>query len=573
MNFIHYIFASLFCVSASAQDSIPEYPKDYFGSPLEVPFLLAGNYGEPRPAHFHMGMDIRTMEKEGLSVYAMADGYVSRIGVSPYGYGNVLYITYLNGFTSVYGHLQRFNAPITAIVRKEQNAKEQFAVDITLKPYEFPVAKGDLVAYSGNTGASGGPHMHFEIRDVLERTINPLNFGFRSDDHVAPTMGAIKVYPMGDKKYSTEAYRTSAILTDSGYWIKAGLQKVNAAAVAISVNTFDRMDEKVHTVCPYDLKEYDGDVLIFEYTVDRISFDNIRYIIAQVDYPIFMKEGSRAFQKCFVERNNTMPGFYHNVKNRGIIDLSDGRVHHIRVEATDHEGNKSTLHTLLQFDPASTAFKAAPNHYMKVLLPEGDNAISGDGFNATIPGKFLLDSVFINYSATAPTIATPGIFSNIVKIGDYYDLLGPFKLSIKSLNLPASLKDKALIVWKNTGRGTVGRGGKWDGDMFTTDSREFGTYYIVVDTTAPKITPVNIIKGKNMRGLKYITFTIRDNLSGIAEYHGYLDGKWQLMELDGKTGILRMEMPAGLKTGEHSFKLVVSDDRNNVSEYSTTFIY
>lgn len=573
MNFLNHIFYTLFCISASAQDSIPVYPKDCFGSPLDVPFLLAGNYGEPRPAHFHMGMDIRTQEKEGLNVYAMADGYVSRIGVSPYGYGNVLYITYLNGFTSVYGHLQRFNGSITDIVRKEQNAKEEFAVDMTLKPFEFPVKKGELVAYSGNTGASGGPHMHFEIRDVLERTINPLDFGFHSDDHVAPSIAAIKLYPMGGKKYSTDPYRTPVIPTDSGYRLKTGPQKVNAQAVCISVNTYDRMDEKVHTVCPYDLKEYDGDSLIFEYTVNRISFDNIRYIIAQVDYPIFMKEGNRAFQKCFVERNNTMPGFYHNVKNRGIVDLSNGDIHHIRVEATDHEGNRSILHALLQYDPASIAFKPAPNHYMKVLLPDGDNTISGDGFAATVPGRYLLDTVFINYSSTPATIATPGVFSNIIKIGDYYDLLGYFKLSIKPVNLPACLKDKALIVWKNSTGGTAGRGGKWEGDMLTAESREFGTYYIVVDTTAPKITPVNIIKGKNMRGFRYISVAIRDNLSGIAEYHGYLDGKWQLMALDGKTGILRMEFPASLSPGEHTFKLVVSDDKNNSAEYSTTFIY
>jgi len=571
MNFINYIIISLFSVSAAAQDTIPEYPKGFFGSPLDVPFLLAGNYGEPRAAHFHMGMDVRTQEKEGLNVYALADGYVSRIGVSPYGYGNALYITYANGFTSVYGHLQRFNEAITAIVRKEQYAKEEFAVDITLKPGDLWVRKGDLVAYSGNTGASGGPHMHFEIRDVLERTINPLDFGYRSADHIAPTFGAIKVYPMGDKKYTTDPYRTPVVLTDSGYRLKAGLQKVNAAAVGIAVNTFDRMDEKIHTVCPYDLKEYDGDSLIFEYTVDRISFDYIRYVIAQIDYPIFMREGSRSFQKCYLERNNTMPGFYHHVRNRGIIDLSDGRVHHIRVEATDHEGNRSTLHTDLQYDPGTVAFKANTNQYMKILLPDGDNTISGDGFTATIPGKYLLDSVFINYSST-PT-AAQGIFSNIIKIGDSYDLLGYFTLSVKAVNLPERLKDKALLAWKSAAGGTNVHSGKWEGDMLTAQCREFGSYYIVIDTIPPHIAPLNIYKGKNMHAFKYISVSIRDYLSGISEYKGYLDGKWQLMELDGKTAVLRMALPSGLSPGEHNFRLIVTDDRNNQSEYLTTFIY
>lgn len=571
MNFLHYVFVTIFCVSASAQDTIPDYPKGYFAPPIDIPFLLAGNFGEPRASHFHMGIDLRTNEKEGMPVHALADGYVSRVGVSPYGYGNAVYITYPNGFTSVFGHLQRFNAAITAQVRKRQYEKEQFAVDFTLQPDDIPVKKGELVAYSGNTGGSGGPHLHFEIRDVLERTINPFNFGFSSTDHIPPTIGALKLYPLADKKNNTDPYRAAVIAIGTNYELKTGLQKVNATSVGVAVNAFDKMDEKLHTVCPYDMKLYDGDSLIFEYRMDRISFDYIRQVIAQIDYPIFMKEGSRSFQKCFVERNNDMPSFYHHVKNRGIIDLSDGAVHRIRIVATDYFGNSSTLRSELQYDPASLAFKPKTSHPALALAPDKDNVITGDDFKITIPGKYLLDSVFVDYSSTAPK--GPGVFSNVIKIGDSYDLLGFFSISIKPVNLPDELKDKTLIAWKNAAGGTSVRSAKWDGDMLTAQTREFGSYYIVIDTTPPKITAVNILKGKNMHALKTITMSIRDNLSGIAEYKGYIDGKWQLMELDGKTSILRMALPASLTTGEHIFKLTVTDDRNNRSEYSVSFIY
>jgi murein DD-endopeptidase MepM/ murein hydrolase activator NlpD len=572
MNFLNYVFFTLFSVSAAAQtDTIPAYPKGYFGSPLDIPFLLAGNFGEPRASHFHMGIDIRTQEKEGLNVYAIGDGYVSRIGVSPYGYGNALYITYPNGFTSVYGHLQRFIPAITALVRKEQYAKEEFAVDFTLKPGEFPVHKGELVAYSGNTGGSGGPHLHFEMRDAMERTINPFNFGYTSADHIEPLIGAVKFYPMDGTKYTAEGYRVPALHTDSGYIFKTGLQKLNATSVGIAVNTFDKMDERLHSVGLYDLKEFDGDSLVFEYTVDRIPFDYIRYVITQIDYPIFMKEGSRAFQKCFVEHNNTMPAFYHHLKNKGIINISDGVIHRIRIEATDYAGNKSILKALIQYDPKAIAFKDKPSHYMLGLSPDGENVINGDGFTVVIPGKSLHDSVFIDYSSTPPT--TPGVFSNIIKIGTSYDLLGYYTLSIKAQNLPVALKDKALIVWKSAAGGTAARGGKWDGDKLTAQAREFGTFYITIDTTPPKITPINILKGKNMHAAKNIAVSIRDNLSGISDYHGYIDGKWQLMELDGKTSVLRMALPSDLSAGEHNFKLIVTDDRNNTAEYSVTFIY
>ena len=572
MNFLNYVFFTLFSVSAAAQtDTIPAYPKGFFGSPLDIPFLLAGNFGEPRASHFHMGIDIRTQEKEGLNVYAIADGYVSRIGVSPYGYGNALYITYPNGFTSVYGHLQCFTPAITALVRKEQYAKEQFAVDFTLKPGEFPVHKGELVAYSGNTGGSGGPHLHFEMRDAMERTVNPFNFGYTSADHISPMIGAVKFYPMDGTKFTAEGYRVPVLHTDTGYIFKTGLQKLNATSVGIAVNTFDKMDERLHSVGLYDLKEYDGDSLVFEYTVDRIPFDYIRYVITQIDYPIFMKEGSRAFQKCFVEHNNSMPAFYHHLKNKGIINISDGAIHHIRIEATDYAGNKSILKALIQYDPKSIAFKDKPSHYMLGLSPDGENVINGDGFTAVIPGKSLHDSVFINYSSTPPI--TQGVFSNTIKIGTSYDLLGYYTLSIRSLNLPSELKDKALIVWKSAAGGTAARGGKWDGDKLSAQAREFGTFYITIDTTPPKITPINILKGKNMHAAKNIAVSIRDNLSGISDYHGYIDGKWQLMELDGKSSILRMALPSDLSSGEHNFKLIVTDDRNNKAEYSVTFIY
>ena len=572
MNFLNYVFFTIFSISAAAQtDTIPDYPKGYFGSPLDIPFLLAGNFGEPRASHFHMGIDIRTQEHEGLNVYAVGDGYVSRIGVSPYGYGNALYITYPNGFTSVYGHLQRFSPAITALVRKQQYAKEQFAVDFTLKPGELPVRKGQIVAYSGNTGGSGGPHLHFEMRDIMERTINPFNFGYVSADHIAPSIGAVKFYPMDEKKYTADGYRAVALAIGSNYALKTGLQKLNAKSVGIAVNTFDKMDERIHSVGLYDLKEYDGDSLIFEYTVDRIPFDYIRYVIAQTDYPIFIHEGSRAFQKCFVEHNNSMPAFYHHLRNNGIIDLSDGAVHHIRIEASDYAGNRSILRTEIQYDPKSVAFKARPNHYMTALSPDADNVINGDGFTASIPGKTLLDSVFINYSSTPPT--APGVFSNIVKIGTSYDLLGYYSLSIKPVNLPDQYKDKAIIVSRSASGSIAARGGKWNGDMLTTQCREFGSFYIAIDTTPPHITPINITKGKNMHAAKIISVSIRDGLSGISDYHGYIDDKWELMEMDGKTNVLRMALPAGLSAGEHIFKLVVTDDRKNVAEYSVSFIY
>lgn len=573
MNYIQYIIFALFSSGAMAQgDTIPTYPREGFRTPLDNPILLAGSFGEPRPGHFHTGMDLQTLEREGLSVYALGDGYVSRIGVSPYGYGNALYITYPNGFTSVYGHLQGFSEKITAIVRREQYAREKFAVEIMLKPYELNVKKGEIVAYSGNTGASGGPHVHFEIRDQSERPINPLLFGYKMNDHVRPSIGALKLYPMGDKKYTAEAWRTALVLADGSYTPKAGLIKVNAKSVALAVNTFDKMEGTTHTLGIYDIKTYDGDSIIHEYRVDRLSFDYTRYVIAQVDYPVFLKEGSRAFHKCFQEVNNAMPASYYHVYNHGVIDLSDGLVHNVRIEVRDYNGNLSTLRAQLQYDAGAAIFKNRTLSYNKVLVPDRENTIQGDGFTATIPGKALLDSMFITYSVSPPTSAA--ILSDVYKLGDSHEqLLGYFNISIRPKDIPEELRSKALIIWRTAGGGLASKGGKWDGQMLTTRSRELGIFYVALDTTPPRITPVNIAPGKNMRAAKAIYMRIGDGLSGLDDYKAYIDGKWQLMELDGKSATLKMIIPRDLAAGEHVFRLTVSDERGNKAEYAAKFIY
>ena len=573
MNFLNYLFLTLFSSALAAQsDSIPVYPKADFIPPLDIPLMLAGSFGEPRPSHFHMGMDIRTNEKEGLHVYAVGDGYVSRVGVSPNGYGNVLYITHPNGYTTVYGHLSRFNDVISAYVRREQYAKEDFSVDITFKPNEITVRRGEIVAYSGNTGASGGPHLHFEIRDAMERAINPLDFGFRVDDHVAPVIGGIKLYPMDETRYSAEGFRAPVTALGGKYTLKNGVQKVNATAVGIAVNTFDHMDEKLHTFCPYNVKLYQDDALIFEYKVDRVGFDFTRCILAQVDYPIFLREGSRSYQKCFLERNNALPSFYYHVRNYGIIALPDTEVHHIKVVVTDHAGNSTQLDAKLQYSEDANTFKTKKLNYNTILSPSRDNVIADDDFKMKIPAQTLMDSMYVSYSDTLT--GQKGVYSKVIKIDQAYDqLLGYADISIKPIGLPDELRDKAMIVWKDWRGNIAPRGSKWEGNMLTGKCREFGTFFIMVDTTAPRVTPVNILKGKNMRALKNITVRMGDNLSGIASYKAYIDGKWELMSFDGKTATARMVLPDTLTAGEHIFKMIVTDDRNNQTEYSVNFNY
>ena len=166
------IIPFLFFISVSmAQNS---YPQDYFQSPLEIPLILSGTFAELRSNHFHSGLDIKTQQQSGLKVMAAASGFVSRIKVSHFGYGKALYITHPNGYTTVYAHLQNFNPEIDAYIKHRQYKNESYEIELFPKAGELLVNNGDIVAYSGNTGGSGGPHLHFEIRNKQEHPMNPM---------------------------------------------------------------------------------------------------------------------------------------------------------------------------------------------------------------------------------------------------------------------------------------------------------------------------------------------------------------------------------------------------------------
>ena len=179
-----------------------DYPKDYFRSPLDIPLKLSGNFGELRPNHFHAGFDMKTLQREGLNVYAVADGYVSRIKISTFGNGKTIYIDHPNGFTSVYGHLQKATDSIESFMKKTHYKEQSFEIEMYFKPNQMPVKKGQIIALSGNSGASEGPHLHFEFRDTkTEKIINPMFFGFDAllKDSKKPIVSNLYVYPLDAK--------------------------------------------------------------------------------------------------------------------------------------------------------------------------------------------------------------------------------------------------------------------------------------------------------------------------------------------------------------------------------------
>ncbi len=197
-RFMKRAISLLFLVLCSALQAQNDLPKDYFQNPLDIPIVLAGTFGELRSNHFHSGLDIKTQQREGLEVKASAEGYISRINIQHYGYGKALYIQHPNGYTTVYGHLQKLAPKLQEFLRKHQYQKESYEIELFPEPGELKVEKGDLIAYSGNTGGSGGPHLHFEIRDGSQRPMNAQMFGLDVADTRKPLVEGVYAYPLGD---------------------------------------------------------------------------------------------------------------------------------------------------------------------------------------------------------------------------------------------------------------------------------------------------------------------------------------------------------------------------------------
>jgi hypothetical protein len=574
MNWITLLILSALASPATSQTPpnypLPDFPKADFIMPMRVPMNLSGNFGETRKSHFHMGLDIKTNEREGEPVVAVGDGYISRINVSPYGYGNALYITHPNGYTSVYGHLQRFSEPLMEVLRAEQYKNKSFATEFYPKPNQYLVKQGEQIALSGNSGGSGGPHLHFEIRDMFERPINPLHFGYKVNDAVAPTVNALQIYSLDDA-VSNKPMRTTALRNVGGYYTSVDpILQINATKVGISINTYDRMTNSTNSFGIYSILIKKDGVPIFEYKNDRHSFDEKRMIIAHLDYRSFLTQGFRAFHKTFKEFGNKLSAYPTKVDN-GFIDLGDGKVHEIIAEVRDFNGNLSTVKINLQQNAIASFFTKKSASYTKLLRTDSINLYETSACKLAIPPSCLIDPTPLSVDISAST--SPAIFSSILKLNEASEhLLDNYTLSIKT-TLPIDKSDKAVIVWKDEKGRAVTKKASYENGYATITPREFGAFYVSLDTVIPTIRPISFSTSKTMGGYKRWLFSIADNSSGIESYNVFIDDVWTLAEYDAKYRSLAVLNEKKLTSGKHLLKIIVADACGNEAIYLTNFTY
>ncbi|MBC7641001.1 MAG: M23 family metallopeptidase [Flavobacterium sp.] len=560
-SLIYFLFLS---ISGFSQIN---YPTDYFRLPLDIPMELSGCFGELRNNHFHSGFDIKTNKQEGLNVFAVADGYVSRIKISTFGYGKAIYITHPNGFTTLYGHLKSGVGSIEKFIKTNQYQQKSYEIELFLKPDDLPVKKGDIIALSGNTGGSGGPHLHFEFRDSKnDNIINPMLFGFDTylKDTKKPTINSLLVYPIDDQSVVNESNKPvtiNLVLQPDGSYIA---QKIKVfGKIGFGISAFDTFDNVYNKYGLYKVSVSKNEKSIFEYQFDSFAFEEFRYINALLDYPRF-KSMNQKVQKLFMKNPYPLKIIKTDAAN-GIIEVEKNNMTQVyKIQIYDFKNNH--IEILVPVDYSDLLAKnIEPIKKTKYFVKSNnENIFSLENVEINFPEKVFYNDFYMDLKVKNDTVF---LHNESVPVHSNFTLMIDSKNNSEiqmSKMFIGKLENKKIEFVQTTRKGSV----------FTARNRELGVYCLSKDTIAPKITSLKPIEGKNLTKEKNITIKISDDLSGIKSFNGYINGNWVLMEYEYKLKRLTYNLQDNkLKIGINDFKLEVIDNLGNSSIFETWFEY
>lgn len=539
-----------------------EYPQGYFRNPLNIPIVLAGNFGELRSNHFHSGMDIKTQQRENLAVHAAAEGYVSRVSVSHTGFGNAIYITHPNGYTTVYAHLNRFFPELEQYVKQKEYEQESWATVLNIPPDAFPVRKGQFIAWSGNTGGSAGPHLHFEIRDSqTEKPLNPLLFGFDIPDARAPEVYRIAVYNTGESLYNQQPLMVPVRKVKGEYVTTQLLIKVRAAKAGIGINAIDRQSNSTNPNGIYEVELFDNDTPNIAFQLDNIGYEETRYLNAHVDYKV-KKGGGPWLQLVFPLPGNEL-NIYHDIRGNGHIDLSDGAPHKVKLLVKDAYGNTSTVRFTLQQSGEPAADPVCAN----TMYPQSRNIFENNQVEFFLDEAALYDRICFNYRELPNN--KPDAYSNTYRLHTpLVPVHNNFDVRIKpNRPVPEHLQHKMVIVRSGLGESTSAT--TLEDGWYKGSFRDFGDFSLEADTIAPRITPLGGVRnGSNLSAATRLAFSMSDN-SGISSYRAELDGKWLMFSR--KSNVLTYTFDEHCPSGNHTLRLTVTDLAGNENTYTLNF--
>lgn len=554
----------IFIIPINAQTP---YDKTNFISPLGIELILAGNFAEVRTNHYHTGIDIKTNGKEGYKIYAIDSGYISRINISHYGYGNAIYVVHPNGYTSVYAHLSKFPKHVEEVIRKHQFQKQSETVEIYPSSKELRVSKGDVIAYSGNSGSSTAPHLHFEIRETAtEKPVNPLLFGFDIKDDKKPILYDIKLYPfyggLIDNGFSSKTYGLTG--ANGNYQLKTDQLIKCEGAFGVAINTIDLLNAASNKCGIYTIELFVDKELIFKQKLDKLSFTTNRYINTSCDYTEYKHRG-QSFHKSFITDNNKLD-IYEVSKNKGRIQFEDTLTHTLKYIVKDVYGNTSEVSFKVKsLKPYSKCTKTKLTGDNVIVATESFD-FKTDDFETHFPKNTVYEDLKLDYKKSEMKYSYAPLHH---LHNDDVPVQQLFVLKLKTKPIDSTITHKAVVVEVSKDQKKLySKGGEYSDGWITTEVKSFGNYTVRIDSVPPVITPVNIKDSANLSTAEHIQFKIADNLSGIKSYDIFVDGSWKLAFYNIKTSTLTMpfEEYNAIKPGVHTLKIIVKDERKNVAE-------
>ena len=553
MIFFKKLFLSFWLFSILFTLNSQEYN---LNSPIDLPLNLSGTFGEFRSSHFHYGLDVTTNKKSGYNVYSIDSGSIVRIKVSTSGYGKVLYISHPNGLTSIYAHLKEFSPKIQKYIKTQQYLNKSYSVQKFFNNGEMKVNKGDLIGYTGNTGGSSGPHLHFEIRDTKSQNpINPLSFNYKYDDSNRPIIKSLYVFDEDDsfkkdnpKKYEIKKINDSLYIAD---------KIIYSNKIGIGIEVYDRQSKNNYNRNGvYEVKMFLDSVLSFSYKMDKINIDESVFRKIFYDYSL-LKAKKKRIQKVYYPPNSKLNFLNHNVST-GIFKSSDKDEKDVLLEVSDWNNNKTYLNFKIEGKTSNLLEKSIDGIEIatsqKYLIKKNNSEI---GFKK----NSFFNNVTLNIKYQNDTLKIDE---------DLYPLRKSYNIKIFKQVEDSIIKRQSFIgLINNNGKLSYLKTSNKD-NFFSVNSSNLGSFTLSRDSINPEIKALNFSLNKDISNQKTIRLRIYDKTSGIKSYNVLINNKWALFEYEPKSNLIFHNIDDGIiENGENKITIKVIDGVGNKTEFKS----